>query len=362
MINLDKQPQGQSKLFFGEHDLARLDLPFDPKFKALAEIDESNAWFLNVVSCSQDRWTEFPPHALSKFQKTLAYQTVTDSLVPDVFPIFSEIATDPWLKYLYSRITTMEHTHAMSYSSGVTQAFGAKATEFLDIIYTDPKIKERITPELEIATKFINVVHAGWENTDENKKLHLEMLVTVFLLEGVKFPFSFFTSWTLNRGYDNVAQGFSQLLIKIATDEMVVHTATGSNVINKLRKSADYKHLFESGWFDQMAEKRFTDIVAREIDWAIYLLEDGECPGFNEAICVHFIHYWADRRRKEIKIEQQHNVKKNDIEDWFDEYRNINNKTAALQEIDNISYQLGQVKNDIDRFDSFKGFTCTKKK
>jgi len=356
MINLTKKPEGPSKLFFGEHDLARLDLPFDPKFKQLAETDESNVWFLNVVSCSQDRWAEFPEHALSKFQKTLAYQTVVDSFVPDVFPTFSAIATDPWLKYLYSRIGTMEHTHAMSYSSGVTQAFGAKATEFLDIIYTDPMIQDRITSETEIATRFIKAVESGWEETDENKKMHLETLVSVFLLEGIKFPFSFFTSWTLNRGYGNIAQGFSQLLIKIATDEMVVHTSTGSNVINKLRKSVGYKHLFESGWFDEMAEKQFTDVITREKAWADYLLEDGECPGFNQAICHHFIEYWGDRRRKEIKLPEVHNVVKNDIEVWFDEYRNINNKTAALQEIDNISYQLGQVVNDLDRFDNFKGF------
>src|SRR5574344_1364849 len=115
MINLDNKPELNNRLFFGDNSVARLDLSYDPQFKKLAETDEANVWFLNIVSCSQDRWEEMPPNALSKFQKTLAYQTVLDSTVPDIFKYLSSIANDPWLQYLYSRISTMEHTHAMSY-------------------------------------------------------------------------------------------------------------------------------------------------------------------------------------------------------------------------------------------------------
>lgn len=351
MINLNSKPTHTNRLFFGDNSVARLDLSYDSQFKKLAETDEANVWFLNVVSCSQDRWDEMPPEALSKFQKTLAYQTVLDSTVPDVFKELSTIANDPWLQYLYSRISTMEHTHAMSYSSGVDQAFGAKATEFLDIIYTDPKIQDRISTELDVATRFISAVQSGWTESDANKMLLLELLTKIFYLEGIKFPFSFFTSWTLNRAYDNCAQGFSQLLIKIATDEMQVHTTVGSTLIKKLRKSPLFSHLFESGWYDDMATQALLDVVTREKDWSLYLLEDGEVPGFNEAICSHFIEYWADRRANEIGLTKPFNVTKNDIEKWFDSYRNINDKHSALQEIDNISYQVAQIRNDLSKFD-----------
>lgn len=351
MINLSRKPSSEHKLIFGEQDIGRLDLPFDSKFKALAEVDEANVWFLNVVSCSNDRWYEFPESAMKKFQLTLGYQTVLDTLVPDIFKYLSEITTDPWLTYLYSRISTMEHTHALSYSSGVTQAYGAKATEFLDIIYTDPQIAKRIEYELVIAEKFVVAVKDGWGNTEYNRKLLLELLVVIFALEGIKFPFSFFTSWSLNKGYNKCAQGFSQLLLSIATDEMVVHTATGSNFINKLRKSADFKQEFASGWFDEMASKYMTQVVEREITWANYLLETGDEPGFNSAICTHFIQYWADRRLNEIGLPKQYNVVKNDIEIWFDEYRNVRDKQSSLQEISNVNYQLGQIQNDLHLFD-----------
>lgn len=352
MINLNRKPSPEHHLVFGEQDLGRLDLPFDPKFKALAEVDEANVWFLNVVSCSNDRWYEFPDSALTKFQLTLGYQTVLDSLVPDVFKYLSEIVTDPYLSYLYSRISTMEHVHALSYSSGVTQAFGAKATEFLDVIYTDPHIKHRIDDELDIASAFISAVQAGWSNTPDNRKLLLQTLVAVFALEGIKFPFSFFTSWTLNKGYNNCAQGFSQLLLSISVDELTVHTATGSNFLNKLRKDPYFKDEFESGWFDTMATEYLAKVASKEIAWAEYLLTTGDEPGFNQAICDHFIKYWTNRRAREINLPDLFpNIVKNDIEIWFDDYRNVKDKGAALQEISNINYQLGQTINDLDKFD-----------
>lgn len=352
MINLDKKPEQTDVLFSGESTIARLDMTYDSQFKKLAETDEANVWFLNVVSCSQDRWDEMPENALSKFRKTLAYQTLLDSTVPDVFKYLSTIADDPWLEYLYSRISTMEHTHAMSYSSGVDQAFGAKATEFLDIIYTDEMIKSRVSDEIEVAAKFVKSVQDGWYDCEENHKILLEMIYRIFMLEGVKFPFSFFTSWTLNKGHNNCAQGFSQLLIKIATDEMQVHTTVGSTILKRARKSSQFKYLFESGWFDSMADKISLEVKLKEKEWAEYLLEDGEILGFNRAICDHFIDYWIERRKKEAGIPSASPLPKNDIEEWFDSYRNINNKQSALQEIDNISYQVAQIRDDLSKFDT----------
>jgi len=207
---------------------------------------------------------EFSNSALKKFQLTVGYQTVLDSLVPDVFKYLSEISTDAWLEYLYSRISTMEHTHALSYSSGITQAFGAEATEFLDVIYTDPNIKHRIDDELAITEGFIQAVPT-WKNSEYNRKLLLLVLLRTFALEGIKFPFSFFTSWTLNKAYNNCSQGFSTLL----QDEMEVHTTTGSNVIKKLLKHPDFKN--EVKWFKKEAYLYLEHVAIKEIEWANYL-------------------------------------------------------------------------------------------
>lgn len=352
MINLEHKSTDTSSPFFGDYNgIGRLDLNYDSTFKKLAEIDEANFWGLNLVSCSQDRWDEFPPEALSKFQKNLGYQTIMDSLVPDVFNLLATIAQDPWLSYLYSRIHTMEKVHAFSYSSGVSQAFGAKAEEFLDIIHTDSKIKNRVTNEIEVAAKFMPAVYAGFTESDDNKKLLLEVLSRVLLLEGVKFPFSFFTSWTLNKAYNNCAQGFSQLLIKISIDELQVHTTIGQLLLKRLRKDKKFKQIFDSGWFDEMFTEMVKQTVESEIEWSDYLLEDGETLGFNAEINEHFIKYWADKWHTSIVGTSLFNLKKNDVEIWFDDYRNLNSKNSALQEIDSITYQKNTVVNDLYKFD-----------
>lgn len=351
-INLDSKPKEYSKLFFGDAGgIPRVDIGGDPTFKKLAETDEANFWGLNLVSCSNDRFSELPPQALSKFQKTNAYQTLMDSTVPDIFSYLSQVANDPWLSYLYSRISTMEKVHAMSYSSGISQAFGAKAEEFLDIIYTDTIIKERVDVEREVAERFITACNNGFEYTEENKKLLLEVLMKVFILEGIKFPFSFFTTWSINRAYGNAIQGFSQLLIKISVDEMQIHTTTGATVLRKLSKSSDFSEYFTSGWVQDQFTQYLQEAVNRELKWVDYLLEDGEIPGFNKAICTHFIQYWADRRLGELKIPPMFNVVKNDVEDWYDTYRNPNAKKSALQEIDSVTYQKNTLVNDLHKFD-----------
>ena len=352
-INLKVKPHNHGHLFFGDSDLARLDIGGDPYFKKLSETDEANFWGLNIVSCSQDRLSEMPANGLSKFQKTNAYQLAMDSTVPDVFSYLSMISTDPWLTYLYSRISTMEHVHAMSYSSGVSQAFGARATDFLDILYTDEQIVHRVDVELDVAVRFIDAVNRGWVESDYNKKLLLELLVKVLCLEGIKFPFSFFTTWTLNRAFGNVAQGFCQLLLKIANDEMMIHTTTGVSVLSRLSKSQKFKHLFTSGWFAEMAEQAILETELREVAWSNYLLLDGEILGFNHEINTHFIKYWANRRRKEIGIPYA-DIKKNDVEIWFDDYRNLNAKHSALQEIDSVTYQKNTLVNDLYKFTTRK--------
>ena len=357
MIDLTRIPTNNGRLFFGDNGgVPNLTIGGLKKYQDLANADEANFWSINTVSCSQDRAEELPPNALTKFQKNIGYQTAVDTLVPDVYSYLSEIATDPYLSYLYGRIGVMEKVHSMSYSAGLVQAFGAKSTEFLNIIYTDPKIKDRITSELDVAIRFRKAVQSGWTETEENAKLLLELLVRIFFLEGVKFPFSFLTTWTINRAYDNKIQGFSLTLLEIAKDEMQTHTTTGAAVINDLRLDPLFGPIIKSDWFTSLVDSVSIEVQEKEIDWSKYLLEDGEIQGFNEAICEHFIKYWIDRRRRQLKCEPFHNLEKNDIEKWFDSYRNINGKAVALQEQDSAAYQKGTLINDLYKFKQGFGY------
>ena len=351
MINLNRIPTNDGRLFFADNGgVPNLTVGGSQRYKGLCDADEANFWSVNTVSCSQDRAEELPVNALSKFQKNIGYQTLVDTLVPDVYSYLSEIATDPYLSYGYSRIGTMEKIHAMSYSAGLVQAFGAKAEDFLNIIYTDQIIKDRIQDELEIALRFRSAVQAGWTETEDNAKLLIELLVKLLFLEGVKFPFSFLTTWTINRAFDNKLQGFSLTLIEIAKDEMQTHTTFHSHVLADLRLDPLFSPILKSKWFTDLVDNISISTTEKELAYADYLLIDGEIQGFNKQICEHFIKYWVDRRRRQLKLKPLYNLEKNDIEKWFDSYRNINGKSVALQEADSAAYQKGTVLNDLNRF------------
>ena len=274
-----------------------------------------------------------------------------DSGVTNVYAILADMTTIPELQYLYKKIDYEEAIHAMSYSSGITQVFGAEAEQILDIVYDDALIQARMLGEQTSALRLLQAQTNG--DVEEIKKALLETLVYIYLLEGIKFPFSFFVTWAINAGYSNSIQGFSNLLKLIAHDELTVHVITGREVLNILRKDASqgFKHLFDSGWFDELVAKLVAETVELEKQWSKYLLQDGTIPGYNEEIGAHFIEYWADFRLSDIKCKTLYNSASSDIIEWFNKYRNLNSTRTALQEADNTNYQKGALKNDFDSFD-----------
>ena len=359
IICVDKKPENHSKLFFGEYGgYVRIDKIQYPQIKKLYESSESNTWFTNEIDYSKDivGWKELPENAKRMFQLNINYQTLMDSGVTNIFNEVAKVASVSELRYLYNRISIEENIHSLTYSNGLSVVFGSEAEEILDTVYFDPIVKKRMENEIDGSEQFIDLCIRQNRNDDEAKKSLLMLLGAVFLLEGIKFPFSFYVTWAINKAYGNNIQGFSRSLKLIAWDEMTVHTVTGSMVLGVLRKdkSQGFSHLFE--WFDEEMIKFTKRTVQAELDWSDYLLQNGSIPGYNKKIGEHFIKYWADKRLKELKLQPLYNEKKSDIIDWFNKYRDLNSTSTALQEADATNYQKGKLTNDLDKFDDFKNF------
>ena len=311
---------------------------------------------MNEIDYTKDAvgFDTLPDNAKSKFKKNIVYQNLMDSGVTNIFNEIAKVASVSELQYLYHRIGIEENIHALTYSNGLSVVFGQEAEEILDSVYTDGVIKKRMEAEVDGADAFMDLCIRQGRSDDEAKKSLLMLLGATFLLEGIKFPFSFFVTWNINKVYGNPIQGFSRSLKLIGWDEMTVHTVTGSTVLNLLRrdKSQGFSHLFK--WFDQEMIKFTKKTVEQELNWSDYLLEDGPIPGYNKDIGSHFIKYWADKRLKEIKIQEIYGEKKSDIVDWYNKYRDLNSTTTALQEADTTNYMKGKLRNDLDKFDDVK--------
>jgi len=355
IVCVDKKPEPHNKLFFGSYgNYVRIDKIQYPQIKKLYESSESNTWFMNEIDYSKDivGWQSIPKNAQRMFKLNIVYQTLMDSGVTNIFNEISKVCSVSELQYLYSRISIEENIHSLTYSNGLNVVFGAEAEEVLDLVYSDPVVKKRMENEVDGSENFIKKCIIDNRSDDEAKKSLLMLLGAAFLLEGIKFPFSFYVSWTINKSFDNSIQGFSRALKLIAWDEMTVHTTTGSTVLGILRKdkTQEFSHLFK--WFDETMIKFTKKTVQQELDWNNYLLEDGPIPGYNQAIGEHFIKYWADKRLKEIGLQPLYNEKKSDIIDWYNKYRDLNSTSTALQEADATNYQKGKLVNDLDKFDN----------
>jgi len=232
--------------------------------------------------------------------------------------------------------------------------FKHEAEQKLNIVYTDPYIKKRLAQEVDDSEEFVQYVVNHGHRDIRAKELLLKVIVDAIIIESLKFPFSFFTTFSINNSYDNAINGFSMLLKMIARDELEGHVLGNSYVLKQLKK--DPKQDFQEAYGNLLPyfTKLMDDAEQQEKDWADYLLQDGAFANFNREICHSFIEYRADLTRDHIgipsstksrdKIRHRHE----DFVTWFNKYRNIGDQETSLQEMSNNQYEKGTMENDLD--------------
>lgn len=345
IINLEKPTEETYKLFFGtQGSMLRIDKVDHPIIMDLFKFGFSNVWAWTAVTFDADviGWNKLDPVAQRIFLLNNGYQTVMDSGISNVYSTLASVVTNTELKLSYTYINQNESIHAASYSYGLSQMFGAEAEQKINIVYEDEFIKRRMDNEVDFADELFDSVILRKE---ENKDIIFKTIVAAYALEKIKFPFSFFATWSINKTFDNAISGFSQLLKLIAQDEIEYHVPTNKNILRILKR--EKRQDFQDVWDENFIVDYVKKVAEAEKDWSDYLLSEGELPGFNHKINNAFIEYWADRTLIDLGLEPLYNVKKNDTIDWFNTYRKISNQNAALQEISNVSYSKGVVQNDI---------------
>jgi ribonucleoside-diphosphate reductase beta chain len=363
IICVEKKPNIGKKIFFGEYDhYIRVDYVSHEIAKRLKEHAEANTWFTKELNFTQDIQNihKLDKIALRIFQYNIAYQNLMDSGVSNSFSnILAPLCSQPIWQLLYMRIGYEETIHAESYSYALHLIFNEKAEQILDLVYYDSFVQKRLEHEVDTFEDVYKYVLLGKNKDDKAKQLILEALLRTYFLEGVKFPFSFFTAWIINENYDNAIQGISRMLKLIAYDELTTHVPTGYSIMNILRdeEEQEFSHLFVNGWFEETALKIAKQVMDEEIAWSNYLLKDGEIPNYTREINEHFIKYQVQDKLRKIKVDYTKlglNEKRSDIIEWFDNYRDLNKSNTALQEADNLTYQKSTLQNDLNKFDEFE--------
>ncbi len=300
--------------------------------------DSSNGlfWTVNMVDFSGDAkgFKLFPNHAKRLFKLNNGYQSLMDSGVVGIYNHLALLTNSNEVALSYQQIAFMETIHATSYSDGLLQMFGHEATSVIDIVYDDPVVRSRLSSEIDFSDAVI---------ADPSIENIYKAIVATYLLEQIKFPFSFFVTFSLNKAYNNGINGFSQLISRIATDELEIHVPTNKYII---RDMINYYTLDK-----QVIVDMANDILVQELEWNKYLLQDGPIPGYNEQIGEYFIKYYHAKALRNLGCDYTP-VASNDTIDWFNHYRNPDNKQVSQQEQSSTQYQKGVMLNDLHKFNS----------
>ena len=379
LVDTDILPE-ENLLFFGKKSkIIRVDKVSHEIFKILKEISEGNTWFTKEVDMKQDR-TSFeklknpndiykttPPERI--FKLNIAYQTIMDSAVTGGIPdMIIQCVSSSMLELLYRRISTEEAIHSESYSYGLMEVFGQQASGIIDLVYNDSFVKNRMKMENELFLDLFKTLTES-EDLEEKKKALLKVLIGLYCLEGIKFPYSFLITFIINDRYDNAIPGFCRTIQLIAHDELNVHLPTTQNIwkILSTDKTQGFIDLFQSGWFTEEYKKLVDKTIEMEKEWADYLFEDSSIKGLNLESSIQFLE-WRKYHVTKILTGEKFDIpglneyisdlskidfNSNPLISFFENYRAINKQNSALQETSNVSYEKGNLKNDLSRIDGY---------
>lgn len=182
------------------------------------------------------------------------------------------------------------------------------------------------------------------------KKLYL-CLMSVNILEGVRFYVSFACSWAFAEL--KKMEGNAKIIKFIARDENL-HLASTQHIL-KLLPQDDPDFITIAKECEQEVIKMFTDSVAQEKEWARYLFKDGSMIGLNAKLLEDYIEWIANRRMMSIGMKSVFSVPRANPLPWTQKWISGGEVQVAPQETEISSYIIGGTKQDVDK-DSFKGF------
>lgn len=188
-------------------------------------------------------------------------------------------------------------------------------------------------------------------NLYDHKKLLWLALMSVNILEGVRFYVSFACSWSFAEL--KKMEGNAKIIKLIARDENL-HLAGTQQLLKALtNEDPDFAKIAKET--EEESIRLFVSAVDQEKAWAKFLFQDGSMIGLNEQLLCEYIEYIAGRRMIAVGLKSPYNVKTNPFP-WTQKWIAGSDIQVKPQEVELSSYLIGAVKQDVTD-DTFKGFT-----
>jgi ribonucleoside-diphosphate reductase beta chain len=341
----------------GNTGIQRFDTLKYRQFDKLTEKQLGFFWRPQEVDILRDAkdFKELSPHEQHIFTSNLKRQILLDTVQgrsPNLafLPIVSLPEVETWIETWAAN----ETIHSRSY------------THIIRNIYSDPgKVFDEMTEVSEIlecadsvSKSYDELIEYNllWQvgskkyDVKEHKRRIWKCLMSVNILEGIRFYVSFACSWAFAEV--KKMEGNAKIIKLIARDENV-HLAGTQHMIKLLpQEDQDFAEIANETQAECVA--MFQEAVDQEKAWADYLFKDGSIIGLNADLLKQYIEYIAAKRMINIGLDKIYTKSNMNPLPWTQKWIGGSDVQVAPQETEISSYVIGGTKQDITA-DTFNG-------
>lgn len=359
--NNKKDHMSVNAFFDDAPTIARYDKQKYPWIEKLTDKQLGFFWRPEEVDVYRDAkdFKDLTPHEQHIFTSNLKRQILLDSVQGRAPTIaFAPICSLPELETWIQTWTFSETIHSRSYTHIIRNIYPNPSkvfdeiTDIAEIIDCAKDISKYYDELIDMNNRLASSSHEHLiPNSYHHKKMLWLALMSVNILEGVRFYVSFACSWAFAEV--KKMEGNAKIIKFIARDENL-HLAGTQQLLKALTKEdEDFAKIAEET--RDVCIKLFVDAVDQEKEWAKYLFKDGSMLGLNEALLSEYIEWIANKRMTAVGLPSPYKGGSNPLP-WTQKWISGAEVQVAPQETEITSYVVGGVKKDLTN-DTFKGFS-----
>ena len=270
---------------------------------------------------------------------------------------FNPLVSLPELENWVTTWTFNETIHSRSYTHIIRNVYSDPSLIFDEMM----DIQEIVDCATDISKHYDDLIEMGqWYNLlgegthtvngnkikvdlYELKKLIYKAMVSVNILEGVRFYVSFACSWAFAEL--KKMEGNAKIIKLICRDENV-HLGSTQTLLKLMPKDDPDFAKIQEETKDEMVQL-FIDAVDQEKAWADYLFKDGSMIGLNAKLLGDYVEWTANKRMTAVGLPSPYKGVSNPLP-WTQKWIAGAEVQVAPQETEISSYVIGGTKQDVN--------------
>ena len=372
VFNSKSKDHTKAKMFFdtsGGVNVQRYDTLKYRQFDKLTDKQLGFFWRPEEVDITKDTkdFRDLTKHEQHIFTSNLKRQIILDSVQgrsPNLalLPIVSIPEVENWIETW----AFTETIHSRSYTHIIRNIYSDPSEVFDDILETQEIVDcadsiSKYYDELIESIGYLKLLGVG-THTVNGKKVNVNLydikkklwlcLMSVNILEGVRFYVSFACSWAFAEL--KKMEGNAKIIKLIARDENV-HLASTQQML-KILKTDDKDFAKIAKETESISVEMFMEAIQQERDWSNYLFADGSMIGLNAELLKNYIEWIGCKRMRAVGLTCPYTVSASNPLPWTQKWISGGNVQPAPQETEITSYINGGTKQDVTE-DTFKGLS-----